>query len=85
MQRNLCLYLEKGIEGSTIESLSKSSNHKNNNIPNVSGVYHQICFILAVHYYTQTVLIIPEKLHLIHLKINKENQAYDNPNLKLHT
>lgn len=64
----LCFYLEESIEGCTIESLSKASDHKHNNISEVPSLHEQIYLILAIHYDFKPMLIVPEQLHLNILK-----------------
>ena len=60
----LSLYFEERVEWSAVESLSKASNHKNDNISQVPGLHQQVYLILAVNYYHYSMLIISEKLHL---------------------
>lgn len=57
-------YLEESIEGCTIESLSKASDHKHNHISKVPGLHHQVYLTLTVDYNSQSMLVISEQLHL---------------------
>ena len=73
--KNLCInaksfytivivYFKQRIEGCAIESLSKASNHKSDDIPQMSRVDHQVYFILTIHNNPKPMLVISEKLHL---------------------
>ena len=61
---SLILYFEERVEGSAVETLSKASDHKYNNISQMPGLHQNVDFALTVHYNSNSVLIIPEKLHL---------------------
>lgn len=60
-----CLDLQERIEGCTVESLSKTPDHKNNHIPQMPGMHHYVCLIFTVHHNPKAMLVVTEKLHLI--------------------